>query len=341
MKRVLLPAALAALVFPALSCYFNTIPIHPSPAGFRVVEDSPFYLNGRQGIVGMATDGSTVVAVSREGTAAFSEDHGVTWRVADPLRGAFDVVHFRDVAWGGGYFFAGGDLGRAAWSRDGRVWYSGVVGPMNPRDILAVSVGRMRGQLVFMAGGTIGRMAYALGSPEGPWRQIMFTPFGDSEQFGESVHSISAGRVNGSDVFVAVGDTGNVGIMKGFSGNLYGPSSVPSRQVLRGIAFGNERFIAVGDAATMMVSMDPKNYLWIPVRETGFAMRPFIDIAFYPGLNLFVLVASGSVVAFSENGYSWSAASFVSRFERDISVVVGTDRRIVLGGSDGTIAFSN
>jgi len=341
MKRILLPVILAASVSLTLSCYFSTIPVHPSPAGFHVVAESPFFLNGRQEIVGMATDGTTVVAVSREGTVAFSEDHGVTWQVSAPLRGAFDVVHFRDVAWGGGYFFAGGDLGRAAWSRDGRTWYSGVVGPMNPRDILAVSVGRMRGQLVFMAGGTIGRMAYALGSPEGPWRQIMFAPFGDTEQFGESVRAISHGRIKGSNVFVAVGDTGNVGIMKNFSGNLYGPSSVPSRQILRGIAFGNDRFIAVGDAATMMVSMDPKNYLWLPVRETGFVMRPFVDIAFYPGLNLFVLVASGSVVAFSANGESWSSASFTSRFAEDISAVVGTDRRIVLGGSDGTIAFSN
>jgi len=336
--KLLLLSAAAAL--PTLSCYLSITPVHPSPTAFRLVADSPFFENGRQAITGMATDGSTVVAVSYEGTIAFSQDHGVTWRLADPLIGAFRSINFNDVTWGEGYFLAGGDFGRAAWSRDGRVWHSGTVGPMSPRDILAVSVGRMRNQLVFIAGGTGGRMAYSMHSPEGPWSQVPFTPFGDNDPWSESIRAISHGRVRGFDVFIAVGDTGNIGIMKNFTGNLYGPSPVV-RQTLRGVTFGNERFIAVGDAATMLVSIDPKNYIWNTVRETRFVMRPFIDIAFYPVLDIFVMVASGSVVAFSRTGENWSAATFTGLFSEGISSVVGTNRRIVLGGADGSIAFSN
>ncbi|MCL2600167.1 MAG: hypothetical protein FWD88_03195 [Treponema sp.] len=338
MKKTLLVLAVPALL--TLSCYFGITPVNPSPAAFHIVADSPFFTNGRQAIVAMATDGTTVVAVSYEGTIAFSPDHGVTWHLADPLVGAFCTVNFNDVAWGEGYFLAGGDFGRAAWSRDGRTWYSGVIGPMSPRDVLAVSVGSMHGQLVFIAGGTGGRIAYSMHSPEGPWLQVPFSPFGDNDPWSEAIHAISHGRIDGFDVFIAVGDTGNVGIMKNFSGNLYGPSPVV-RQTLRGVAFGNERFIAVGDAATMMVSLDPRNYVWNTVRETGFVMRPFVDIAFYPGLEIFVLVASGSVVGFSSTGESWSAAVFTSHFAQGISAAVGTERRIVLGGADGVIAFSN
>jgi len=340
MKKVLLVLAVPALL--TVSCYFNVTSVHPSATAFRVVTDSPFFLNGRQGITGMATDGTVVVAVSYEGTIAFSENHGVNWRLAESMGGGFSgAINFNDVAWGGGYFLAVGDFGRAAWSGDGKNWQTGVIGPMSPRDALAVSVGRMKNRLVFIVGGTHGRIAYALHSPEGPWFQVPFSPFGDTDAWGESVRAISHGRIDGFDFFIAVGDTGNVGIMKDFSGNLYGPSSMPSRQRLQGLAFGNNRFIAVGDAATMMVSVDPKNYIWTPVRETGFVMRPFIDVAFYPGLGLFVLVASGSVVGYSVTGESWSAASFADHFAEGISSVVGTNRRIVLGGADGVIAFSN
>jgi len=337
--KILLLISAAFALF-AISCYFSVTPTSPSPAAFHIVADSPFFANGRQAIVGMATDGSTVVAVSYEGMIAFSEDHGVTWQVADPLLGAFTNINFNDVTWGGGYFLAGGDFGRAAWSRDGRVWHSGTIGPMSPRDILAVSAGNLLNQLVFVAGGTGGRLAYALHSPEGPWFQVPFSPFGDNDPWSESIHAISHGRIDGFDVFVAVGDTGNIGIMRNFSGNLYGPSPIV-RRTLRSVAFGNDRFIAVGDAATMLVSIDPRNYAWNVVRETAFVMRPFVDIAFYPVLGIFVMAASGSVLGFSENGESWSADVFTSHFAEGISSVIGTNRRIVLGGADGVIAFSN
>ena len=323
------------------SCYLTITPVHPSAAAFHVAE-SPFFLNGQQRITGMASDGRNVVAVSHEGTIAFSQDHGVNWQVADPMLDAFaDGIHFNALAWGEGYFLAGGDFGKAAWSKDGKVWHAGVIGPMNPKDILAISIGRLKNQSVFVAAGTDGRIAYALNSPEGPWFQIALSPFGDKEGEGESINALVYGRIKGTGIFIAAGDNGNIAVMNDFSGKFSGPSAAGTRQTFRGLAFGDERFIVVGDNAAMQISADPESYAWTNVRENFFALRPFHHIAYYPLLEFFVLIAEESVVGYSTNGESWSAASFVSHFANGISAIACTQKRIVLGGADGIIVYSN
>jgi len=107
------------------ACYISTSPIYPSADAFHAVRESPFSGDGEK-ITGMARDGTRVVAVSYEGTIALSEDHGITWQPVTVLD-----IKFNAVTWGGGYFLAGGDFGRAAYSADGETWETGVIGPMS------------------------------------------------------------------------------------------------------------------------------------------------------------------------------------------------------------------
>jgi len=324
------------------ACYFNNIPVYPGTAAFHNADTSPFFLNGNQRISGMATDGELVVAVSELGSIAWSEDHGINWQTANsivnPLPGG---IRFNAVAYGEGYFLAGGDAGKAAWSQDGKVWHMGVIGPMNPKNIRAVAAGELKRQRVFVAGGTDGRIAYAVGSPQGPWFQVSFSPFGELEDHGESINALAYGKIKGAGIFVAAGDNGQMAILRDFSGNLYGPTGAGTQYTFRGLCFGNDRFVAVGDGALMKISGNPESYTWTTIRDSGFGMRPFLNIAFDPGMEYFVLIAADSVTGFSQTGESWSAITLSSRFIQGISAVVCTKRRIILGGEDGMIVYSN
>ena len=321
------------------ACYFNNVPTHFTSDAFHRAKTSPI-----NRISGMATDGNRVVAVSTSGVIAWSDDHGENWKESGFKDNELvSGISFNAVAWADGYYFAGGDGGKAAWSRDGETWSAGVIGPMNPENIHAVSVGRMRQQLVFVAAGTRGRIAYALNSPEGPWFHVLFTPFGDQEVNGstESVNALAYGKVHGDSVFVAVGDNGKIAIMNDFSGNFYGPSAIGTQLPFYGLTFGNERFIAVGEGATVKISADPEYYAWNTIRKSSFGMEAFTIIAFAPAFNYFVMVSGDSIVRFSEYGESWTAANFSGLFERGISAVVGTKKKIILSGLGGEIYYSN
>ena len=317
------------------ACYATTSPIYPSADAFHKVQESPFS-GETEKITGMATDGTRVVAVSREGTVALSEDHGVTWRKVTVLD-----IRFNAVTWGQGYFFAGGDFGRAAYSADGKNWETGVIGPMSPKHILALSAGKMKAQTVFTVCGTGGRIAYALNSPQGPWFQITFSPFGEKEDFEDTINTIVYGNIKNQGIFVAAGTNGIIAVLRDFSGTVYGPSSMGTQQPFNDAAFGDDRFIVVGNGASMKVSGNPESYNWTTVRESGFGLQPFHKIDFAASINNFVLAASDSVVGFSENGESWSAISLKEILNQGISAIACTKKRIVLGGADGSIVYSN
>jgi len=327
------------------SCYFTNVPVYPSAAAFHNVEYSPFLAKSER-ITAMATDGEFTVAVSYNGTIAWSDDHGINWQTFVTVIDEFDDgVRFNTVTYAEGWFFAGGDGGKAAYSTDGKVWYNGVIGPMSPKNILAVAVGIMYNQIVFVAAGTDGRIAYALNSPTGPWTHVSFSPFGDRDNYGESINGLVYGKVKGNGIFVAVGDTGKFAVMNDFSGKLYGPSSVSSRHAFRAVTYGKERFVAVGEGALIRISAEPETYSWITVRDHDFGLRPFSNIAYDADMEYFILISKNNdgtpVVGFSPTGEIWSAISLASRFVKGISAVVCTNKRIILGGEDGMIVYSN
>jgi len=347
MKKIKIFLIIILIVFVNTACYFTNVPIYPSAAAFHHVQDSPFRQGGER-ITGLATDGDIAVAVSYSGTIAWSEDHGISWHTVDTetivntLPGG---IRFNAVTWGEGYFLAGGDGGKAAYSKDGKIWQQGVIGPMSPKNILTVAIGEMRRQIVFIAAGNDGRIAYALNSPEGPWTHVSNSPFGDRHNHGETINSVVYGKIKGSGIFVAVGENGKYAVLNDFSGEMYGPTTVGTRQNLNSVIFGNERFISVGDGATIRISADPGNYRWTTIRDHEFGMRPFLTIGYNPNIEYFILISKNNdgtpVVGFSPNGENWSAFSMASHFVRGISAVVCTRKRIILGGEDGMMVYSN
>jgi hypothetical protein len=301
---------------------------------------------GEDNITGMATDGTAVVAVYNSGKIGYSPDSGVTWeRVDENIADNFTSgIRFNNVAWGQGYYLAVGDEGRAAWSTDGINWKAGVIGPMSPKNILCVAIGVMGGRTVFTAGGTDGRLAHAVNTPEGPWFKADLSPFGEHEGYGERVLALTWGEVKGTGVFVAVGDDGRIGFLKDFTGKWYGARGAGTRETFRSVTYGNDRFIAAGDGGLLRYSFDPMDYTWHPVKDTDFGVRQFRGAAFDPVINHFILYSDDLVVGFSEFGDVWNATNFEMRFsgsDEKISAITCTAKRIVMGGSAGTIIFSN
>ncbi|MDR1249304.1 MAG: hypothetical protein LBK63_08385 [Treponema sp.] len=324
-------------------CYMiNTLPV-PNPAGFHYIagyydkggafHSGDFPFSGP--VTGMASDGSMIVAVGEEGTIAYSKDCMV-WTVAEEKL----PVVFSSLTWGEGVFFAGGDSGHAAWSADGIHWNRGVIGPMSPGDIYAVAAGKIAGKSVFVAAGAGGRIAFSEGGPQGRWSMATLTPFGTEGDSSETVRAVAFGTVKTGSIFVAAGDNGKIAFASDLTGKWYGGRTGISR-AFNGIAFGGDRFSAVGEMGMIKFSSVPKSYSWAPGDGNIFGVRPLLGITYDPLVKQFVAYGADSVVGFSEYGDSWTAATFRSLFPAGISAAACTASRIVFGGSDGTIAYSN
>ena len=349
-KNLFLRVILSGLLLIFSGCYFNNTPFVPSPSGFHLAPDSPFIASGDT-ISGMAGNGERIVAVSREGMIAFSNDSGINWEALSPdnIKGNFSGgIHFNDITWAAGYFLAAGDGGKAAYSSDGLNWQAGVIGPMSPMNILCVASGSIAGRTVFAAAGINGRLAHAIDSPAGPWYMADQSPFGTAENFGHSVHALAYGIIKGNGVFVAAGDGGRIAILKDLSGKWYG-GRAGTNETFRGLAFGNDRFIAVGDNGLIKYSFNPRDYTWTTIKDDTLGLRTIQGISFDPLIKHFILFTEDTVVGVSEFGDTWNAANFRIWFidaddnssEEKISTVNCSAARILMGGSRGTILFSN
>jgi hypothetical protein len=326
-----------SLFLPA--CYLSNTAILPGPEAFHRVEEAPF----TQGVSGIASGGGVSVAVSHDSAViAYSEDGGVTWKTTGEIEGNFsDGIQLNAVVWGEGWFLAGGDGGKAAYSADGVKWQAGVIGPMSPKNILALAVGCIEGRTVFVAAGNDGRIAHSTGGPEGPWYMAPLSPFGTVENYGEAIRDLAYGRVYGTEVFVAVGDSGKIAYMKDLSGRWYG-GRAGTDQTLRSVAFGNKKFIAAGDSGTIKISSDPPSCEWTTVRDENLGLRTFTRIGFDPVSENFILTSADSIVSFSRYGLAWNAAAFQRHFEPgNLSALDCSASRILLGGSNGTMLYSN
>jgi hypothetical protein len=340
MKKIIFLLSVSVLAF--ASCYdMNTAP-YPNLAGFHNVFSSPF-LN--EEIQEIAASGNHVVAVSGS-MIAFSADDGITW-VPSTIINSPAGLSLNCAAWGEGYYLVGGTGGSAAWSEDGLAWHPGVIGPMSPKNINAVAVGVIQDRKIFVAAGDDGRIAFAVDHPRGPWRIAGLTPFGDVDNYGEDIFAVTWGYVGGNKkagVFAAAGENGKIAFMRDLSGKWYGARS-GTINTFRGLAFGNDRFVAVGDVGTIMISFDPASFVWERVEDTYIETRPLYSISFDPVMKEFVAIGVNSLIAYSATGETWSVGSFQNQeriSDAGYLCAVGcTSKRIVLGCKDGLLLYSN
>jgi hypothetical protein len=351
MKK-LLYAAICGLVL--ASCETPDSLPRPSAGGFSDALVSPvgdsFESEDDQRITGMASNGSMSVAVGPGGRIAYSSN-GKSWTVAEGSPDSPDKryhvrtnvpIVFSSVTYGEGYFFAGGDGGQAAFSQDGIHWETGVIGPMSPKDIHGVAAGKLKGRSVFVAVGDDGRICYSNGGPQTQWTAATLTPFGQVDNWGETIHAVAFGTVDGSGIFVAVGDDGKIAFANDLSGRWYGGRSGSSR-ILRAVAFGKDRFVAVGDVGMVKYTSDPTNYNWTSGDGSIFGLRNLTGAAWDPKGDRFVVIGDKSVVGYSNLGATWNAAIFASanRFQYGLSALTCTQSSIILGSNDGTIAYKD
>jgi hypothetical protein len=340
MKKMFFLFGVSVLVF--LSCYdMNTAPF-PNLAGFHNVSNSPFVNEDVRGIAG---SGNRAVAVSGD-TIAYSGDDGVNWEDAEIVNSPANLS-LNCVTWGGGYYLAGGTGGSAAWSEDGKTWYAGVIGPMNPKNINAVAAGFIQNRKTFVAVGDDGRIAFAVDHPQGPWRMADLTPFGDVDGYGEDIFAVAWGYVGGNEqagVFVAAGENGKIAFMRDMSGKWYG-ARAGITHTFRSVAFGNDRFVVVGDAGIIKICFDPASYNWERHEDKYIETRDLYSVSFDPAMKQFVAIGVNSLIAYSPAGDNWSVGSFQNqgRIHDDygLSSVACTAARIILGCKDGLLLFSN
>jgi hypothetical protein len=343
MKKLIFLFSLSVLAF--LSCYdMNTAP-YPNLVGFHTVSgSSSIFVN--EEVRGIAGHGKQAAAVSGS-MIAYSEDDGVSWQAAEIVDSPPNLS-LTCVAWGEGYYLAGGTGGSAAWSEDGRTWYAGVIGPMNPKNINAVVAGRLQNRKVFVAAGDDGRIAFAVDHPKGPWRMADLTPFGDVDGYGEDIFAAAWGYVGGNEktgVFVVAGENGKIAFMRDLSGKWYGPSQAGTTHAFRSVAFGNDRFVAVGDTGIIKVCFDPATYMWERYEDKYIETRDLYAVVFDPAVKQFVAIGINSLIAYSSSGENWGVASFQNqdRISDDygLSTAGCTGGRIILGCKDGLLLFSN
>jgi hypothetical protein len=352
-------SCLLAFLFLA-GCYLSNTPIYPNADGYRTVEPA-FFVDSNATITGIAGGDGMTVAVSSSGIIGFSADEGLSWSKIGPngtlgtIEGDFaDSTAFNDVVYGEGYFLAGGAGGRAAWSLDGQNWQMGTIGPMGLKDIYCVAAGTVKYHKVFVAAGADGQIAWAQDHPEGPWHLSDQTPFGGVNESGQAVRDVAWGRVGGIGTFVAVGDDGRIGYLNDLSGKWYGGRVGAKRQeTFRAVAFGNERFLAVGDNGIIMYATDPSTYSWKEITDSGFERRDLLGLVFDPVMSHFMTYSIDKAAGISDYGEKWAVAAMRNLFspfnpsvgpqpsDESISAVGCSEKRLIFGSAGGALAVSN
>ena len=290
---------------------------------------------GQNHIRGVAYGGGRFVAVGQNGRMAYSAN-GTSWEgiaggagaAAEPTTpgdSGFGQNRIRGVAYGGGIFVAVGQNGRMAHSTNGTTW-EGIAGgtgatatPSDPgasqfgtNEIRGVAYGGGR----FVAVGASGRMAYSsngiswTGIAGGSGATAEPTTPGAS-QFGTNTITAIA---YGGGRFVAVGASGRMAYSSdgiSWTGIAGGTGTGPSPTTpgasgfgtnsIQNIAYGGNRFVAVGNSGRMAYSTDGVTWTAIAGGEgTGtseFGTDMIMGIAY--GGNKFVAVGGSGRMAYS------------------------------------------
>ena len=299
-----------------------------------------------------------------DGGSVYGDGGGPTaWTaIADS---AFGTANISAIAYGSvgnadGRFVAVGSDSKMTYSDDGETWTAVSNSTFDPGDSIS-SIAYVNNR--FFAGGENGKMAY---SDDGEtWTAVSnsaFVIYG----YNSFIRSIAYGN-NG---FVAVGDS-VIG---------YNPNTQPGRMAystngtswtavstnitfgdsaILGIAYGNGKFVAVGENGKMAYSDDGKTYTWTAVSDSTFGSDDYIRSIAY-GNGKFVAVGDDGKMATSPDGVTWTAVystfgtSGISAITYGEWVAGGrgfkkqladkafaySKHRFVAVGSDGKMAYS-
>jgi hypothetical protein len=238
------------------------------------------------------------------------------------------------IAYGNNRFIAGGG-GKMAYSSDGASWTAVADSTFGTSRIRAIAYG---GGRWVAGGGDRGKMVYSDDNGV-TWTAVADSTFGTSD-----IKAIAYGN----NRFVAVGDDGKMAYSaNGASWTAVADSKFPATYtssgyelsyVIQAIAYGNNRFVAVGDHRKMAYSTDGASWTAVEVSE----ITVNNDIIAYGNNRFVVTVDNLGDVAYSDNGASWTAVKVQGQGGMYIilSIAYGKNR-FVAGDSSGRIAYAD
>jgi hypothetical protein len=256
---------------------------------------------------------------------------GPIWTVVTNPNFGESVI--RDMAYGNGKFVAVGDDTKIRYSSDGITWTAvskgsnGYTSGFNGnRTINAVTYG---GNKFVAGGGSFGDLAYSFDGIN--WTAASNNPIGGANI---SVYDISYG--NGT--FVAVGGR-YYGTIEGkivYSSDgitwTEATNTTFGSSVVRGIAWGNGKFVAVGYDGKMAYSSD--GITWTAVADSSFGgdYNLINDIAY--GDNQFIAVGRYGKMASSSDGVTWIQITTPSIFDvnHPIMTIAYGGSKFIIGG---------
>jgi len=117
-------------------------------------------------------------------------------------------------------------------------------------------------------------------------------------------------------------------------------SSAFGTSQIRGIAWGNGKYAAVGDGGKIAYSTDGSS--WIAVESNPFGSGNIYGIAWGAPNGKFVAVGAGGKIAYSTDAIAWTAVSG-SPFLSDVTTVAFAGGKFIAGGgtSPGKLAYSS
>ena len=217
-------------------------------------------------------------------------------------------------------FLAAGHHGLRLVSADGLVWSAPQLGK--------------EGETYRCSAGGAGRLV-AIGSFGG---SNIFASSADGSTWKTSIKDAQYARYIrglgfGLDRFLALGgDPGSVGLARPFvfispDGETWtGPHDIPGKFMVRRVAFGNKRFVAVGDRGRRAASTDGKT--WTDAPEVK-AIDTLVDVAY--GNGVFVGVGLNGLRMLTVDGVKWTDRQTGDEGEHLNSVIWAKDRFVAIG----------
>jgi hypothetical protein len=221
-------------------------------------------------------------------------------------------------------FLAVGHNGVRTTSADGRTWSAPAVGKEG-EIYRAAAFGNGR----YVAVGTFGgKNVFASAPDAAAWKT------GEKDgQYKYFVRGLGFGTPGGKPTFVAVGgepvtvgESSPIGLLSddGVAWSDY--VKIGGRNILRRLAWGNDRFVAVGDRGRRATSKDGREWADVPKVK---AIDTLVDVAF--GNGLFVGVGLHGLRMTSQDGLAWSEPARGEEGEHLNAIVFTGDRFVAVG----------
>jgi len=251
------------------------------------------------------------------------------------------------IAYGNGKFVAGGVGGMIATSTDGVTWttIANASNPLYGKNLYAIAYGNGK----FVAASSYHGNTFGYSMDGISWTKVVDDSiFYTGPDYNKDPVDI-AGIAYGNGKFVAgswygkmaysTNDGATWTAVVNASNPFYVNETKYSGNLIQAIAYGNGKFVAVGDNGKMAYSSDGINWT---ATDSKFGTTPINGIAY--GNNTFIAVGVSGKMAYSSDGVNWTAVTD-SKFSTDtfhqIWSITWGNGKFVAGGNYGEMAYSS